>query len=40
MTNTDNRFPYVLVLSMAGTIVSLGSVGSVLCPSRNHNPGT
>ena len=32
MTNTDNRFAYVLVFSMAGTILSLGSVWFTALP--------
>ena len=32
MTNTDNRFPYVLVISMAGTIFSLASVWLTALP--------
>ena len=32
MTNTDNRFPYVLVISMAGTILSLAGVWATALP--------
>ena len=32
MTSNDNRFPYVLVLSMAGTILSLASVWATALP--------